>query len=166
MYVRNRQRGGLGRLAGPYRFSGLGRMRGLRGLRGSRLGQDSFDAWDVGQGTPLDDGSSGLISASPSVYSGSVLSPGGSFAPSGLTPLDASLISQGITSGTLLASKALTPTPTVTYNPLTGAYTSTGGAVMPSSITGSLGSLGSLSAYLPYLLIGGVLIAAVSLMKR
>jgi hypothetical protein len=161
MYVRNRQRGGLGRLAGPYRFSGLGRMRGLRGLRGSRLGQDSFDAWDVGQGTPLDAGSAGLIAASPGSFSA-----GGGFAPSsGLTPLDATLISQGITSGALLASKALTPTPSVTYNPITGAYSSVGGAALPSSLSLS-SSLGSMSAYLPYLLIGGVLIAAVSLMKK
>lgn len=142
-------------MAGPYRFSGL---RGLRrGLRGGRLGQDSFDAWDVGQGTPLDDGSAGIIAASsPSAYSGGLPS-------AGLSPLDATLISQGITSGTLLASKALTPVPTVTYNPATGAYTSVGGAVLPSSITSGLSSL---SGYLPLLLLGGALIAGIALLKK
>jgi hypothetical protein len=169
MYVRNRQRRGLGRVARAYRFSGI---RGLRGLRGARrLGQDDGDIFDMFSDAPLDPtAAAGVIQAqsvyspTPSLYSGSVLSPGGSYAgSSGLSPADLSLISQGISSGTLLASKALTPVPTVTYNPTTGAYTSVGGAVLPSSITSGLGSL---TAYIPYLLIGGVLIAAVSMLKK
>lgn len=175
MYVRNRQRRGMGRLAGAYRFSGI---RGLRGLRGSRLGQDDpffdpttgNDVFDPNTGLPVSTDIPTVVNPSllnvtqTGLYSGSVLSPGGSYAASGgLTPGDLSLISQGISSGTLLAAKALTPTPSVTYNPTTGTYSAVGGAALPSSITSGLGSLG---AYLPYLLIGGVLIAAVSMLKK
>jgi hypothetical protein len=80
-----------------------------------------------------------------------------------LSPSELNLISSAITTGGALANKALTPTPTVTYNPATGQYTATGGAALPSSLTSGLGSL---TAYLPILLLGGGLLLVVSAMKK
>ena len=62
-----------------------------------------------------------------------------------------------------MGTQAIIGTPTVTYNPVTGTYSATGGATIPTGAieASSIGS--TISAYLPYILIGGALILVVSM---
>jgi len=82
-----------------------------------------------------------------------------------LSPADAALISQGISTGGLLAAKALTPVPTVSYNAATGQYLATGGATLPGGISSPL-LQSELSNYLPYILLIGGLVLVVSMAHR
>jgi hypothetical protein len=143
MYVRGLQRGGLGRLA---RANGL--SRSLRGLRGTFVKRKYLSSAKL----------NGIVAArlGQMDYGDS---------SGGLTTQDAALISQAITTGGVLASKALTPVPTVTYNPATGFYSATGGATLPSSIATSQVT-SELSAYLPLILLGGGAILLISMMKK
>jgi hypothetical protein len=79
----------------------------------------------------------------------------------GLTPTEAALVSQGITVGGKVATQAIVGTPTMTYNPLTGQYTATGGATLPST----LGLTTTLTEYLPYLLLAGGLFLVLSMRR-
>jgi hypothetical protein len=173
MYVGTGKRAnGLGRLARrTHRLSGLRNLRGARvngaffsgakleGILSARLGQLLYD-----DGTSVPSYSSPFDTSTPAGQAtwGSILatpSSGG-----GLTTQEAQLISQGITTGGALASKALTPTPTVSYNPATGTYTATGGAALPAGL-GLSSSLSSLFSS-PLLLLGILGIGAVVLLKR
>ena len=90
----------------------------------------------------------------------------GSSVPGGISPQDAALLSSAITAAGKVGTQAIIGTPTVTYNPVTGTYSATGGATIPTGAieASSIGS--ALSTYLPYILIGGVLILVVSMAKR
>jgi hypothetical protein len=176
MYVGTGKRAnGLGRLARrAHRLSGLRGLRGswvngryvsgaqLDGLLSARLGQMDYD-----DGVTVPTYNSPYDTSTPAGQANwaSVLSPNQS--PSsggGLTTAEAQLISQGITTGGQLASKALTPVPTVTYNPATGMYSATGGAALPAGL-GLSSSLSSLFSS-PLLLLGILGIGAVVLLKR
>jgi hypothetical protein len=68
-------------------------------------------------------------------------------------------------------AKALQPVPTVSYNTMTGQYTATGAnATSAPGLANYLGtsslSSSALTSYLPLLLIGGLAIAAVSMLKK
>lgn len=80
----------------------------------------------------------------------------------GLTTSEASLISSAINAVGAVGVQALKPTPSLTYNPATGQFTATGGATIPSSI----GLNSTIESFLPYLLIGGVILVVVSMGKR
>ena len=97
---------------------------------------------------------SAISALSPSSYGGS--------SSGGLTPADASVISAAISAAGKVGTQAIIGTPQVTYNPLTGQYTATGGATLPST----LGLTTSLTAYLPYILLGGGLLLVVMMGKR
>lgn len=157
----------MGRLAGAHRVP---RLRGLRGL-----GQDVYYDPTTGNDTfnpvtlmptsgdvtisPTSSFPSSIPSSLPAGYS-----PG---SPGGISPLDASLLSQGISTTGALVSKALTPTPTVTYNAATGQYVATGGAALPSGLTlgSSLSSLFSGTTG-TLLLLGGLALVVVMARKR
>jgi hypothetical protein len=157
MYVATGNRGLGRRLAGAHRLSGLRGLRGLRGVRGrlGKLGQDDSTDW----------GTAAFPDDTPPAYNAPISMPSVIASPTsnGLSPSEINLITQGISTAGALGVKALTPTPTVTYNPATGQYSATGGATLPASLTSGLGSL---TAYLPILLLGGGLLVVVSMMKK
>jgi hypothetical protein len=120
-----------------------------------RLGQLDYTAADYApdEYSPV---SSPFYSNSP-VSAVSALS-----SPGGLTPTEAALISQGITTAGKVGTQAIIGTPTLTYNPATGQYTATGGATLPA--TTALTS--ELTSYLPLLLLGGAAILLFSMVGR
>jgi hypothetical protein len=141
-------------------------------LKGRRLGLRGNSAWlngmvdrrFAGLGysyTAADyapDQYSPYLNPSYSAYGTPAIAP----SSSGLSPTDAALISQGIATAGKIGTQAIVGTPTVSFNPATGMYTATGGATLPSaSVLGS-----TLSAYLPYLLLGGGVLLVVSMMGR
>jgi hypothetical protein len=82
---------------------------------------------------------------------------------------DTALIDQGIISGAAVLQTALAPIPTVSYNTVTGQYTATGAnATSAPGLANYMGTAGlsSVESYLPLLLIGGLAIAAVSMLKK
>jgi hypothetical protein len=164
MYVGTGKLGRLGRLA---RAHGLSRLRGLRGL-----GQDVYFDPTTGNDTfnPITDlPTSGDIPTIVNPAGLSVPQYGGYSGASGggLTPAEAAVITSGITGGTQVLTKALSPTPSLTYNPYTGSYTSIAGAPLPntSSFSSALSSA-SISSYLPLLLLAGGALALVMVMGK
>ena len=163
MYVGTGKRGVRRRLAGAHRLSGLRGLRGqwikgkyyssgaLSGMVTARLGQIDYDA-SVAAGT---------YTPYNSPYSLTPVSSGG-----GLSTTDAQLLSQGIATAGALGVRALTPTPTVTYNPYTGAYSATGGAALPTSSIASSLTSSEISSYLPLLLLAGGAFLLISTMNR
>ena len=83
-----------------------------------------------------------------------------------ISALDASLISQGITTAGALTAQALRPVPTVSYNPSTGLYMASGGAALPTGqILGS--SLDTtITSLLPLLLLAGGAVLVLSMARR
>lgn len=134
-YVRSGKLGRMRGLAGAHRVSGLG-----------RAGRDMVQARMVAFAAP-----SGAIQKRLSAL--------------GYNYGTTALISQGIATTGAVVSKALTPTPTVLYNPTTGLYEATGGAALPASVTSSI-SLASLENYLPILLLAGGLVLIVSMVRK
>ena len=63
---------------------------------------------------------------------------------------DAALLSTAITTAGKVGTQAIIGTPTVSYNPATGAYTATGGATLPTATA----LTSELSSYLPLILLG------------
>ena len=154
MYVRNGNLGRPGRLAGAHSVSSL---RGLRGIRRTRRGPDLVGQRLAALGY-IDPATGISYPDTPTDTDTSAIN---------LSPTDASLISTGITTAGQIAVKALTPVPTVTYNPATGLYTSSG--VVGASAAPGLGTLfasSSLSSYLPLLLLGGGLLVVVMMLKK
>jgi hypothetical protein len=91
--------------------------------------------------------------------------PGGGLTPApggGLTPADANIISSAITAAGKVGTQAIIGTPTLTYNPLTGQYTATGGATLPST----LGLSSALTSYLPLILLAGGAVLLFSVVGR
>jgi hypothetical protein len=165
-YVRLGKSGRLGRLARTHRVSGLRGMRGTpaaqgsgitaaqrslinTGFRGLRLGYYTSEDY-----APDQYGSVTQPSAVPS------FSPSGS--PGGLTPADASVLSAAITAAGKVGTQAIIGTPTLTYNPLTGQYTATGGATIPTSAALS----SEISSYLPLILLAGGAVLIFSMVGR
>jgi hypothetical protein len=172
MYVGTRQSGprGLARAHGrsrSLRGFGLSRSRANRALS-RRLGQLEYGI-DVSSDMP--GGGVGPIAnpyaayANPNytAYPGVPVS--GGLTPGGLTPAEAAVLTSGINTAGVLGKQALTPVPSVTYNPTTGLYSATGGAALPAGL-GLSGLTSSLTSFLPWLLLGGGLLLVVSLVKK
>ena len=176
MYVGTGKRGVRRRLAGAHRLSGLRGLRGqwikgkyyssgrLSNVVSSRLGQLTYDssgnAYDL-NGNLIYNASTGTVASSWNLPGSTPISS----TSSGLTTAqEAQLLSQGISTAGILGAKALTPVPTVTYNPYTGAYSATGGAALPTSSIASSLTSSEISSYLPLLLLLGA--GAVLLMNR
>lgn len=171
-YVRLGQRGRLGRVAGAHRVSRMGRLRGLGILR---LGQDVDSYFDPSTGNdefnpvtlmPTSVDTPSLITGSPSSsgFTATMLptSSSSSSSSGGLTTADASVLSAAITAAGKVGTQAIVGTPTLTYNPLTGQYTATGGATIPSS----LGLTTAITSYLPLILLAGGAILLFSAMGK
>jgi hypothetical protein len=166
MYVRGGQRGGLGRVAGANRVPRLGRLRGvsraqraaLGGLTRAemgalyrRLGQINYADFTV-DGIPISTLPQPIISTP---------APG----TPGWTPaLQAGLLSQTIATAGNVAARAVSPTPSVTYNPATGQYVATGGATLPAGL--ALGSTFTSLFSNPLVLLGIAGIAVVVMVSR
>jgi hypothetical protein len=147
---------GLGRLAG--RRMGLrGRQARMLGLMNAHLRglSDSYVSADWSNPDQPTLITSPVVTVSPG-YTGGGISSGG-----GLTPTEASLISQGISTAGAIGVRAVSPTPTLTYGP-NGTIIATGGATVPTSLIAST----TLTEYLPYLIGGGLLFLLVSVMGR
>lgn len=94
----------------------------------------------------------------------SVSSPYGTSAvPGSISPQDALLLSSAITAAGKVGTQAIIGTPTVTYNPITGTYSATGGAAIPTGAIEASSIGAAFTEYLPYLLIGGALILVISM---
>ena len=152
------------------RGRGLGRLAARRmGLRGARL-RGLRDIFTESDGTSYDSNTGMTVgptydtplTLNPS--SGLPISSGSSsgFSSFALTPTESALISQGINVAGQIGVKAVSPNPTLMYNPQTGAYVATGGATLPTSIFTSA----ALTTYLPYIALAGGLFLLVSMMGR
>ena len=157
----------LGRLRGRRGLLGLptrGLLRGIdRGFRG--LGQ-YYSASDVqaSYGTTDPNAINSIIASDtrdlgPMTTAANPYGYGTSAVPGSISPQDAALLSTAITTAGKVGTQAIIGTPTETYNPLTGQYTATGGAVLPASI----GLDSTISSYLPLILLGGGLILIISM---
>jgi len=143
-----------------------GKLAGLnahldRRLRG--LG-DYVDASGNWVSTASDSsGSIALAPMNPTTY----FPPSSSSSSSGssLTPTEAALISQGITTAGVVGRQAIVGSPTLTYNPATGQYTASGGATLP---VGSIAASSALSTLFSptVLLLGGALLLVITLAGR
>lgn len=176
-YVRLGQRGRLGRLAGANRVSRMGRLRGLGILRLGQFDVSSIpdntvisdpNIYDLpGENTPIGIEQTPLSNPSEFPSISAILAPSGassssSGVPGGLTTADANVISAAITAAGKVGTQAIVGTPTLTYNPLTGQYTATGGATIPSS----LGLTTAITSYLPLILLAGGAILLFSAMGK
>lgn len=149
---------------------GLGRLRGRR-----RLGQDDYSDFDL---TPselatVNSPTYGLITPgqanstpgfyapsnpsdfSPASSSSNSFGYGTSAVPDSISPQDAALLSTAITTAGKVGTQAIIGTPQVTYNPVTGTYTATGGAAIPSQAIATSSLLSSFESYLPLILLAG-----------
>jgi hypothetical protein len=175
-YVRMGQSGRLGRLAGANRVSRLGRLRGgpaTRALAGrlwskfSGLGMRGTSGGYVlnADGSLATDINANPI-ATPGYTPGSSIGiPGygaGAASPGGITPTEAALLSNAITTAGKVGTQAIIGTPTLTYNPLTGTYSASGGATIPTSLVTSA----TISQYLPLILLAGGAVLLFSVMGR
>jgi hypothetical protein len=153
-------RRGFGVTANPARMDRVLRTR----LRGLGYGYDSSGEPFQPVLTPSSGGSYNDLFGNSFPSNPTALSPtgGGISAGGGLTPSSAALLSQAINTAGVVAKSAVTPTPMVTYNPLTGQYEATGGAALPSGLMTST----ALTSYLPLLLLGGGLLLVVVMAKR
>jgi hypothetical protein len=171
-YVRLGKSGRFGRLARAHRVSSLGRarisggpgilsnaQRALINQRLSRLGY-GYTAADYAP-----DQYSSYANPSYSAY-GSV-PPLVSASPSagGLTPAEAQVLTAGIQATGTDVKQAIIGTPTVTYNPVTGAYQATGGASFPAGIA-TAGLSTEIESYLPLILLAGGAILLFSMVGR
>lgn len=160
MYARTGQRAGIGRLArGANYVPHLGRRR--------RLGQLDWGSL----ATAPDDTSSVILPTTPPApgwqpnwgtsIPGSSTSPGSS--TPGWTPAqEAAVITSGINAAGAIGVRAVSPTPSVTYNPATGQYVATGGASLPGGL--ALGT--SLTGLFTNPLVLIALVAGVVLVSR
>jgi hypothetical protein len=154
-----------------------GRRSGLRGRRAyfngildrhlGRLGQDYTQEeaaadWNTPD-TPLTLNPTTGLPLSP--YGSSSIY-GTSAVPGSISPQEAQILSQAIASAGQVGTQAIIGTPTVSYNAATGQYTATGGATIPGGLVTGTQLTEDFTAYLPYILIGGVLILVVSMAKR
>jgi len=184
-YVRMGKSGRLGRVARVNKISRLGRG-GLQGRIWSTLGfmgaltpaqrsilrqglrslaQDSqaelAAAWNTPD-TPLTLNPDTGVPFGTTNTSGAGYGTSPSGVPGGLTTADANVISAAINAAGKVGTQAIIGTPSLTYNPLTGTYTATGGAAIPSS----LGLSTAISQYLPLILLGGAAILLVSVIGK
>ena len=155
------------------RTSLKGRRSGLRGRRAHMNGIIDARFRGLGYYTAADyapdtySPSTSPFYASNPVAAVSSLAPssiyGTSAVPGSISPQEAALLSQAISSAGQVGQQAIIGTPQVTYNPLTGQYTATGGAALPTGAieASSIGT--AFTEYLPYILIGGALILVVSM---
>jgi hypothetical protein len=157
--------GRLGRVARANKISRLGRG-GLSGAVRSTLGyttaaQRALINRNLGRLGYYDGGTyyPDTVPAPPSVLpSGGGSGSGGGFT----TAQETSLISSAINAAGKVGTQAIIGAPSLTYNPLTGTYTASGGATIPSS----LGLSTALSSYLPLILLAGGALVLVSVMGR
>jgi len=123
MYVRDGQRGGMGRLARKNSLSGLGRQARQNALR-QRLTLMQYLPPEV---------------TGDLTYGGSVSPAQGAaiaYGSPGWTPTqEAQVLTSAINAAGAVGVRAVSPTPTLTYNPATGQYTATGGAVLPAGLS-------------------------------
>jgi hypothetical protein len=129
------------------------------------LGQTTYIPDDQLANAPIySDATGGFTPFAPSAAASLYESPssaayGTPAIPGSISPQDAALLSTAITTAGKVGTQAIIGTPTETYNPLTGQYTATGGAVLPASI----GLDSTISSYLPLILLGGGLILIISM---
>lgn len=104
-----------------------------------------------------------MPASSSALPAGSSLSIPGSGA---ITPSEAALISQGITTAGKIGTQAIIGTPTVTYNAATGQYTATGGATIPAGSIAANSIFQTLLSPTVLLLGGGLLVVLAFAGKR
>ena len=158
-YVRTGNLGGTRRLAGTNGLSRLGRLRGPQGWAHQRamgfpnareLGLIDRRLRGLGYSYTTTDDSGNPITVNTSTWAITPGGPGSSIPSGGISAQDAALLSTAITTAGKVGTQAIIGTPTVSYNPATGAYTATGGATLPTATA----LTSELSSYLPLILLG------------
>jgi hypothetical protein len=139
------------------------------GKRFAQLGYSYAYPEDTAADQALYNSGTVYMPASSSAGGPSALPAGSSLSIPGsgaITPSEAALISQGITTAGKIGTQAIIGTPTVTYNAATGQYTATGGATIPAGSIAANSIFQTLLSPTVLLLGGGLLVVLAFAGKR
>jgi hypothetical protein len=151
------------------RVSRLGRLRGPQGWAKrkalgypNRAQEQMVEHW-LGQANyPVNNSVDTSNWGDPSIPSTGTIAP----SSGGISPSDAAIISSAITAAGRVGTQAIIGSPSVTYNPITGTYTATGGAAIPTQAIAGTEIDSTIESFLPLLLLGGAAFLIVSLARR